>query len=115
MKKIKGLNAYIKKHGRHFTKDLAEDICHKWDYTQIKTVLDKKVYYNTTSSTSGDITYLVNRAYHDFFPVVNTKERCIDYALAIIGGVDCYEGIAFSGWIADLIIRDKDFDLSNYI
>ena len=115
MKRIKGLDKYIKKHGRHFTQELAECIYSKWSCSQIESVLNKRVYYNTTSSTLGDIIYLVNKAYHDFFPVVNTKERCVDYALAVIGGADCYEGIAFSGWLADVVINKEKVDLSTYI
>ena len=114
---MKGLKQYIAKHGKHFTERLALDVIasERWDTRQIEKDVDKRVWFNVTSSTFGDIIYLVNAAYAEYPPSGhNTKNRCIDYALFTVGNVNS-EGLAFAGWLADLVISDKDFDFRKYI
>ena len=58
---MKGLEQYIAKHGRHFTEELAYDIMGSmWSFEEIDTTLQKRVYYNVSGMTSGDIVYYVN-------------------------------------------------------
>ena len=58
---MKGLEQYIEKYGNHFTEELASDITlKKWDSSKIQKSAQKKVYYNVTGSTSGDMMYLMD-------------------------------------------------------
>ena len=58
---MKGLRQYIKKHGKHFTEELAYKTAGKrWSSTQIEKATQREVYYNVTASTLGDIVYLAN-------------------------------------------------------
>jgi hypothetical protein len=104
---MKGLKEYIRKYGRHFTKELAYDAVRwKWPLKDIEDTAQSKVYYNVTGSTLGDIVYLVHIV-HDAYPEeYYRKDYCVDYALAVIRDVR-YTGSAFSNWI--LTIRDFDF------
>lgn len=67
--------------------------------------------------TLGDITFLANMAYADFYPEVLTSENaCIKYAIAVSKDPDGYEGIVFSRWIADLIGRKiTSIDWEKYV
>lgn len=114
---MKGLKQYIAKHGKHFTEELALDALalKRWDTGQIKKDVGKRVWYNVTSSTFGDIIYLVNIAYADYPPSGhNTKNRCIEYALSRVEDVNS-GGLFFADWVADLVICGKDFDFRKYI
>ena len=104
---MKGLKEYIRKHGRHFTEELAYGaVNRKWSPGDIERTAQSKVYYNVTGSTLGDMVYLVHIV-HDAYPEeYYRKDYCVDYALAVIGDVE-YTGSAFSNWI--LTIRDFDF------
>lgn len=57
---MKGLKRYIRKHGKHFTEELALAVADKWSVEQVMNSAQKKVYYNITSATDGDIAYLAN-------------------------------------------------------
>lgn len=50
----------------------------------------------------GDITYLANMAYADFYPdIIKSEALCIDYAVSVAEDPDGYEGIAFLRYVAD--------------
>ena len=114
---MKGLKQYITKHGKHFTEKLALDVISskRWDTRQVEKDVNRRVWYNVTSATFGDIIYLVNIAYSNYPPSGhNTKNRCVDYALSVVGDVNS-EGLAFAGWLADLAISGKEFDFRKYV
>lgn len=105
---------YIARHGYHFSNALADCATkmmrntnrkeHRWTSDQIRQQLAMHGITDLGSCTLGDITYLANMAYADFFPdVINGEHACIKYAIAVAKDPDGYEGIAFSRWIADLI------------
>ena len=103
---MKGLMAYIAKHGRHFTTELAIKVIDcKWKSSEVEKASDKVVYYNVTEATLGDIVFLVN-LFSDSFP----KRRCIKYALDIIGDVN-YTNYAFNAWL----LSNENIDLNKYI
>lgn len=55
-------------------------------------------------TTLGDILYLANMAYADFYPkVIKTESDCVQYAIAVASDPDGYEGMAFCRWTADII------------
>jgi hypothetical protein len=111
---MKGLKNYIKKHGKHFTEELAYSIspCLRWNKEQIEDTIQKKVWYNTTSSTIGDIVYLVNNCYEGA-----AKSKCINYALLYIGDFRNYEN-PFEDWLTEIsncgTLKDC-FDFTPYI
>lgn len=107
-----GYVAYVAKHGYHFTKKLAtmasdmmknvDGSSHRWTVDEVRTATNNVVIPKGT--TIGDVLFLANMAYADFYPkVLKTEESCIQYALAVANDPDGYDGIAFCRWTADLI------------
>lgn len=107
---------YIARHGYHFTTDLADCASkmlinannreHRWTADQIRQQLAIHGLSDIGKCTLGDITFLANMAYADFYPEVLTSEQaCIKYAIAVSKDPDGYDGVVFSRWIADLIGR----------
>ena len=108
---MKGLEGYIKKHGKHFTEELAfKAVRKKWSSEEIQKTAQSKVYYNVTSSTSGDIIYLVHIVHEAYPKEYYRKDYCVNYALNVIGDID-YAGSPFSDWILTI----EDFDFTPYI
>lgn len=110
----KGFSDYIAKHGYHFTDALAQvasDMMinsngtpHKWTPEQVQTVLKDHGYTDYKDCTLGDLTYLANMAYADFYPtIIRDEVSCVRYAMNVAKDPDGYDGIVFSRWIADLI------------
>lgn len=107
-----GYASYVSKHGYHFTKKLAtmasdrmrnvDGSGHSWTVDEIRAATNNVVIPKGT--TIGDVLYLANMAYADFYPrVLKTEESCVQYALAVANDPDGYEGMAFCRWTADLI------------
>jgi len=77
MECIKGYKEYLKKHGHHFTNELAthaskmminaNGVTHCWEPNQIKTELIQ-YGFNVPDSFIGDATYLANMYYADLYP-----------------------------------------------
>lgn len=87
---MKGLEEYIKVHGKHFTERLAYKAAgRKWNSKQVKDAAQRKVYYNVTGATLGDMVYLANMAY---YRKGWSKSKCIDFCLAVIGDYGVGEG-----------------------
>lgn len=111
---MKGLNEYIKKHGKHFTEPLAHDVSgNKFSADQVKKAAQKKVYYNVTGSTLGDMVYLTNMTYNDW--KYRTVDRCIIYTLYIIGEYKYHGGVLFDSWLEELVENNQIFDFTPYI
>jgi len=109
---MKGLKEYIAKHGFHFTVELAYKAGgKKWTSEQVMSAAQKKVYYNVTGSTVGDITYRVNA-----LSGIRPKNKCIDITLAQVGCFSYfgYGGI-FSQWFESMQRMGKDFDFTPFI
>lgn len=115
--KAKGFDQYVAKHGYHFTEALAQiasDMMinkngspHKWTPQQVESYLKMNGYHDYKSCTLGDLTYLANMAYADFYPdVVRSEDACIRYAMAVAKDPDGYKGMVFSRWVSDLIGKD---------
>lgn len=112
--KAKSFLDYVHTNGYHFTEKLSDmasermqntnGTLHHWHCSDIVRELKNMGIEDCGHCTIGDITYLANMAYADFYPEVLTDEHtCIKYAVAVAHDIDGYEGIAFSRWIADLI------------
>ena len=109
---MKGLRQYIRKHGRHFTEELAMTVTKgKWDSSEIMEKAESMVYYNVTGSTVGDIVFLANYAKDTGKPFYKTKHNCIRFALCIVGEYALRDGAMFKKWVGDT----RDFDLTPYI
>lgn len=118
---------YIAKHGYHFTPELADCATkmlvnsngreHRWTSDQIRQQLLVHGIGDTGKCTLGDITFLANMAYADFYPeVLASESACIKYAIAVSKDPDGYDGIVFSRWIADLIGRKvTSIEWENYV
>lgn len=113
----KGYIEYVMHHGYHFTDALAEKVCnmmrnadgtpHRWTVSEVKAVIGTLPH----GVTWGDVTYLANMAYADFYPkVLQTENACIQYALAVTKDVDGYEGLPFCRWTADAIGKRVSID-----
>ena len=108
---MKGLREYIKKHGKHFTEKLVMDIMPiRWKADDIVSTAQKKVYYNVTGSTVGDMVYLVNAYHHRG----HSKNQCILFMLDNIGNYT-NSGRAFSSWAFARRSRKPGFDFTPYI
>jgi len=114
-----GYVGYVAKHGYHFTKTLAtmasegmenvDGSSHRWTVDQIRLATNSMVIPKGT--TLGDMLFLANMAYADFFPkVIKTEDGCIQYALAVVTDPDGYEGMPFCRWTADLIGKGATID-----
>ena len=110
---MKGLKEYLRKHGKHFTVELAcSAVKLRWKPEQVMKAIKDEVWYNVSESTFGDIVFLVNLAgfYQNCFSF-STKHECIKYALGIVGNMDC-NGMAFDNWLS--AHRDDDLDISAF-
>ena len=106
---MKGLKEYIKKHGKHFTEELAYEAAgRKWSLKDIERSTQKKVYYNVTGTSMADMTYHVNRIHLD---TGWSKRKCIGLTLKIVGDYKVGRDLA----LRNFIHRDKAFDFTPYI
>ena len=107
---MKGLKEYIRIHGRHFTEELARAVtCQRWSSKQIEKAAQKKVWYNVTGSTLGDLVYLVNEIYKDW--QYRALSKCLDYPLYVVGEYRFHGGVVFNDWLED----NPEFDFTPYI
>ena len=105
---MEGLKQYIRKHGKHFTEELAYDVVPiKWSFSDIEKIIKEEVWYNCWSATRGDIVYLVNMAYNYY---KKSKRMCILFMLGTVGDYEERDKW-FDAWILDI----KSFDMSKYV
>ena len=108
---MKGLKQYIRKHGKHFTEELALGATNgKWTKDDLVDLVESQVYYNVTGSTFGDIVFLVNYAKDSGKSFFKTKHQCVRFALGIIGEYAMYDGVMFNRWVRD----NRNFDLASF-
>lgn len=114
---MKGLNKYLRKHGYHFTKELVENaIPLRWDVDSIMEAAQKKVYYNVTGATSGDMAYLAHWLYdNDGWPQAHDKKSCVDWTLWFIGDFDKHISYFFVTWLSYIVKDKRKFDFTPYI
>lgn len=114
-----GYAEYIGKNGCHFTKSMAEMASgmmqnvdgskHHWTCDEMRAATSEMII--PKGVTLGDMTYLANMAYADFYPkVLKTEEACVQYALAVARDPNGYDGMAFLRWTADLIGKGVTID-----
>lgn len=82
---------------------------HRWTVDEIRLATNNEIISKGT--TLGDILYLANMAYSDFYPkVIKTESDCVQYAIAVASDPDGYEGMAFCRWTADIIGKGVTID-----
>lgn len=111
---MKGLKEYIKKHGCHFTKELAHAVCKvNWDSQKIMKSAQKHVYYNVTGSTEGDMLYLMDM-FHYFLSDQYTWNQSL--RLTLMWVEDYHKtGGPFCTWMSRIVLNKEDFDFTHYI
>ena len=51
-----------------------------------------------------------------FYPtLLDSKDKCIQYALAVANDIDGYEGTEFCRWLADLMGKNVNIEWNNFI
>lgn len=109
---------YVSINGYHFNDKLVEWAVdrmentdkskHKWSVSQVATAYKTAGFTKPEKMTDGDITYIVNMAYADFYPaVLKTEPDCIKYAEAVANDPDGYDEMPFMRWLADMIGRSE--------
>ena len=119
---MKGLEKYLAKYGYHFTEELAEKVIpQKWSSRDIMDSAQKRVYYNVTGATDGDMVYIVHWIYKkEGWPMTDTKKGCISSMLFIIGSGEADSigdpsSYFFCSWLHNTAKDKKDFDFTPYI
>lgn len=108
---MKGLKEYIRKHGIHFTEQLAMDVTRrKWNPSKVEKDAQKKVYYNVTGSTRGDMVYLMDM----FYCFQYTEGKCINLMLKWVGDYNRTNS-PFCIWLSTVSLDNREFDFTPYI
>lgn len=109
---MRGLKDYVKKHGKHFTEELAYIAAgrKKWSLKEIEEATQKKVYYNITDTSFADMTYIANSVHVD---TGWGKNKCIKFTLAIVQDYKIGKDLA----LRNFVHRDvaHTFDLTPFI
>lgn len=117
---------YVNSHGFHFTCKLADYVNkhmtnadgtdHHWTTAQVKEAMAKNNMELKEGMTDGDIAYLANMAYADFYPkVIETEAGCLKYAHAMNHDPDGYPEVAFMRWVSDLIGKSETIEWEQFI
>ena len=121
---------YVKKHGYHFTEELAEYVSkmmenansqeHSWTSTQVKKAMESldlmPISQTKTEATLGDITYLANMYYADLYPdPLKDEVSCLKAAYRVAIDPDGYKGMIFCRWTADAIGLAINIDWKKFI
>lgn len=121
-----GFNKYIAKHGYHFTDSLAEHAskdmvnisgqAHTWAPPQVKRAMDSAGHALPAHTTTGDVAYLANMYYADFYPdPLKDESSCIKAAYRIANDPDGYEGMPFCRWLMDIAKKKVDIDWEKFM
>lgn len=117
---------YVEKHGYHFTDSLAEYASkmmqnangqqHSWTTGQVKKAMDSLGYTIPSNITPGDVAYLANMYYADFFPEpLKDETSCLKAAYKIANDPDGYDGMIFCRWVADMIGKSAKINWEKFI
>ena len=121
-----GFRDYIKKHGYHFTDELAEHVSkmmvnrngkeHTWAVEQVLKAMSSMGYSAPKNVTDGDITYLANMYYADLYDkILKDESSCLKTAYIIATDPDGYDGMIFSRWTSDAIGKNVKIDWEKFI
>lgn len=119
-------DAYVKKHGYHFTDALAEHVSkmmenasgqqHSWAAAQVKKSMEGLGLTIPKNVTLGDVTYLANMYYADLYPdPLKDEASCLRAAYKVANDQDGYEGMIFCRWTADAIGKSIDINWKKFM
>lgn len=119
LKAMSGYDAYVKKHGDHFTNELAEwatqrmengtGDTHHWSAGYVMKAFARMGLQKPEDKTWGDAMYSANMHYADYFKKsLPTEQDCLKQAYAELTDVDGYPGQIFSRWCADMVKKKVD-------
>lgn len=122
----KGYSEYVKKHGYHFTDELAEHASsmmenannqqHTWTVAQVKKTMENLNLEIPNNVTYGDAAYLANMYYADLYPdPLKDEASCIRAAYKVANDPDGYDGMIFCRWIADVIGKAVNINWEKFI
>lgn len=122
----KNYDVYKEKHGEHFCDRLADmatskmlnanGVLHNWKTTDVKNAFASLGLKKKECDTWGDIAYLANMAYADFFPeVLRTEADCLRYAQMASLDPDSYNGQHFNRYLADAMGKGEVIKWSDFI
>lgn len=117
---------YVGAHGYHFTEELAKcaskkmknatGMKHTWTVDEVLTAYKGMGYKMPEGVTEGDVLYLANMAYADYYPTLLKNDGdCMRFVNATLEDADGYGEVAFMRWIADLIGKQETVDWSEYV
>ena len=121
---------YVKKHGYHFTEELAEHLSkmmentngqmHTWTAQQVKKAMESlglmPLGKTKSEATLGDVTYLANMYYADLYPdPLKDEASCLKAAYKIAVDPDGYKGMVFCRWTADAIGLATKVDWKKFV
>lgn len=117
---------YVATHGYHFTEKLAEwaskkmknatGLKHTWSTDEVLTAYKGMGYVVPEGVTEGDMAYLANMGYADYYPTLLKNDGdCMKYVHATLDDPDGYQEVAFMRWIADLIGKQESVDWDEFI
>lgn len=123
---LPGFIDYVKKHGYHFTNELAEHASrmmenangaeHTWTAAQVEKAMTGLGLTIPAHVTLGDVTYLANMYYADLYPdPLKDEASCLKAAHKIAVDVDGYEGMIFCRWTADVIGKAVDINWPKFV
>lgn len=126
MDEAQGYLKYINQVGFHFTDELAKEVSsqmvninnsdHCWTPSQVKSEMAKLSLQIPSNVTLGDMTYLANMYYSDFYPnPLREPKDCIIAAHNIAKDPDGYPGMIFLRWTADLMAKSYDINWEDFI
>ena len=108
-----GYEEYIKKHGKHFTVELAYAIAgNRWSIEEIEDSLQKKVYFNVAGFTRGDIVFLFNTLPKISNSSYHTKAQCTKAVIMYMEGIELLDFL-FPAWTE--VARICNYDFTPYI
>lgn len=116
---------YVKRYGHHFTDALAEYASrmmvnasghvHTWTAAQVKKAMTDLGLTVPATVTTGDLTYLANMYYADFYPdPLKDEVSCLKAAHKIANDPDGYEGMVFNRWMADVMSKSLEIDWEDF-
>lgn len=117
---------YKMKHGEHFCDRLADEVSkkmvnvnrsvHNWKTENVRQAFAQLGFKKKECDTWGDITYLANMAYADFFPeVLKTETECLKYAEMASLDPDSYPGQHFNRYLADAMGKGEVINWADFV
>lgn len=117
---------YKEKHGEHFCDRLADyatkrminsnGMSHNWTTADVRNAFASMGLRKAACDTWGDIAYLANMAYADFYPdVLKNETDCLRYAQAASLDTDAYNGQHLNRYLADAMGKGEAIEWAAFL